>query len=124
MAVCLWAICPKDNNVRLEKLRSKSLMTCIGFTRTALSELGPDEEYIMAENLDLNIMSSWPRLQKFCYLLGYSTLMDSLSPQDRERVHELERDHFMKTDGAALKKLSPSKWNEWVRDGKPRPGSG
>jgi hypothetical protein len=64
--------------------------------------------------------SSWPKFEQYCYLLGYATIVGNATPEERERIYQLERDHFVKTDGASLKKLSPRAWQHWVNAGRPR----
>jgi hypothetical protein len=48
---------------------------------------------------------------------------ENLSPEDRELVYELEREHFVQTDGAELRELDEQVWQDWVARGKPRPGA-
>lgn len=64
-------------------------------------------------------MSSWPKFEQYCYLLGYATIMDSATPEEREQIYQLENDHFVNTDGASLKKLSRRAWQNWVDAGRP-----
>jgi hypothetical protein len=84
-------------------------------------EVEKKEQIEISVDLGNEIMSSWPRFKNFCYLLGHATVMERLSPKDRERVYELECDHFMQTDGANLKQLDEEAWQNWVAAGRPRP---
>lgn len=85
-----------------------------------MSEYEHDEAIDMTSKISEENLADWPRFESLCYLVGYALIMEEATPEERERIYKLRQDHFVETDGAALKKISRKAWQSWVDAGRPR----